>query len=132
MNIECTHHFVAVEFAFIDTLYQLPFAECFHLPRAQDYRGRVAVTATGIACQSWGAQYPHEHKFTPEAYAQRGIGQHNHCRNPDDDTRPWCYTTDRATRWAYCSVGSPSQQHCRNPGCLAREIVQELINAKQA
>lgn len=34
----------------------------------------------------------------------------NYCRNPDDDIRPWCYTTDPSIRWEYCNL-----QRCSEP-----------------
>lgn len=33
----------------------------------------------------------------------RGL-DNNYCRNPDNERRPWCYTTDPDTRWEYCNV----------------------------
>lgn len=37
------------------------------------------------------------------AYICRDLRQ-NYCRNPDADTRPWCYTTDPSVRWEYCNL----------------------------
>lgn len=37
------------------------------------------------------------------AYICRGLKQ-NYCRNPDADSRPWCYTTDPSVRWEYCNL----------------------------
>lgn len=28
----------------------------------------------------------------------------NYCRNPDGDSRPWCFTTDPNTLWEYCNL----------------------------
>ena len=41
-------------------------------------------------------------------YPIAGLGGHNACRNPDGDTRPWCFTLDREVRWDYCEVGQPT------------------------
>ena len=36
--------------------------ECI-LGNGENYRGRKAVTKSGIPCQSWAASIPHEHKY---------------------------------------------------------------------
>lgn len=40
---------------------------CFR-GRGEDYRGKVNETASGIPCQRWDAQQPHEHPFYPNTY----------------------------------------------------------------
>jgi hypothetical protein len=59
-------------------------------------------TKSGLKCQDWTSQEPHEHDRTPEEYPERGLGDHNRCRNPDDVEGIWCYTTDPETRWDWC------------------------------
>ncbi|KAJ1155251.1 hypothetical protein NDU88_007986 [Pleurodeles waltl] len=71
----------------------------------QSYVGSIAVTVSGKACQAWSAQSPHVHSRTPENYPCKSLDK-NYCRNPDGETRPWCYTTDPATRWEYCKIPS--------------------------
>ncbi|XP_072017679.1 uncharacterized protein [Amphiura filiformis] len=78
--------------------------ECYSDPLGRDYRGSVNQTIQGKECQSWTAQYPHEHTRTPANYPDTGLGEHNYCRNPDHSIGPWCYTTDPETRWAYCRI----------------------------
>jgi len=70
------------------------------------YRGDMAVTQTGLECMAWNSQHPHAHGLTPEkeTYANKGIGYHNFCRNPDDEPNgAWCYTMDQKVRWEYCA-----------------------------
>ncbi|XP_071478660.1 apolipoprotein(a)-like [Diadema antillarum] len=79
--------------------------ECYTLPRATDYRGLVNVTRSGRTCQRWTLQAPHQHSRTPDNYPNAGLGDHNYCRNPDNENTAWCYTTDRNRRWEYCDIG---------------------------
>lgn len=41
--------------------------ECYQ-GRGEGYRGTVDVTPTGLTCQRWDSQYPHNHTFIPQAY----------------------------------------------------------------
>ncbi|KAJ7342172.1 hypothetical protein JRQ81_009386 [Phrynocephalus forsythii] len=76
--------------------------------RGDDYRGKIAVTESGTTCQSWAAQTPHKHARTPENYPCKDL-EENYCRNPDGETKPWCYTTNPNKRWEYCDI--PSCDH---------------------
>ncbi|XP_078412860.1 plasminogen [Cetorhinus maximus] len=76
--------------------------ECY-TGKGQRYRGTVSTTISGTVCQRWDAQIPHLHTRTPDNYPCKGL-EDNHCRNPDNEKEPWCYTTDPDTRWEYCQV----------------------------
>ena len=69
------------------------------------YSGGAAKTASGLTCQAWSSQTPQAHDRTYANYPSRGLldGDGNHCRNPDGEPGPWCYTTDANTRWESCS-----------------------------
>ncbi|XP_026531031.1 plasminogen [Notechis scutatus] len=69
----------------------------------EDYRGNVGVTESGKTCQSWASQEPHAHGRTPENYPCKDL-KANYCRNPDGETKPWCYTADSSSRWEYCNI----------------------------
>ncbi|XP_073416289.1 plasminogen [Dendrobates tinctorius] len=69
------------------------------------YAGKIAVTVTGKICQSWSSQEPHTHGRTPDNYPCKNL-EKNYCRNPDGESMPWCYTTDKLTRWEYCDIPS--------------------------
>uniref|UniRef100_A0A8D3CXA6 Macrophage stimulating 1 n=1 Tax=Scophthalmus maximus TaxID=52904 RepID=A0A8D3CXA6_SCOMX len=73
---------------------------CFR-GRGEDYRGRVNETTSGIPCQRWDAQYPHEHPFYPNTYECKGL-EENYCRNPDGSEAPWCFTSVPEMRTALC------------------------------
>ncbi|PIO16636.1 hypothetical protein AB205_0035930, partial [Aquarana catesbeiana] len=77
--------------------------------KGESYRGSIAVTASGKICQAWSAQKPHNHSRTPENYPCKNL-ERNYCRNPDGESMPWCYTTDKETRWEYCEIPSCDSQ----------------------
>jgi len=66
------------------------------------YRGCQAETISGKTCQKWTIQAPQEHTRTAENYPNLGLGDHNYCRNPDNEETLWCYTTDPNVRWEAC------------------------------
>jgi len=70
----------------------------------EGYRGCQMQTRSGRTCQKWTDQSPHGHSRTPERYRNKGLGDHNYCRNPDGEPTIWCYTTDRRKRWEYCDA----------------------------
>ena len=75
--------------------------------KGDSYRGCQNVTKSGKTCQKWTSQSPHNHGNTPETKPNKGLGDHNYCRNPHT-RRPhpnlWCYTTDRRKRWDNCYI----------------------------
>uniref|UniRef100_A0A8C2EMB3 Macrophage stimulating 1 n=1 Tax=Cyprinus carpio TaxID=7962 RepID=A0A8C2EMB3_CYPCA len=73
---------------------------CFR-GRGEDYRGKVNETTSGIPCQRWDAQKPHEHPFFPKTYECKGL-EENYCRNPDGSEAPWCFTSLPEMRTALC------------------------------
>ncbi|XP_007457640.1 PREDICTED: plasminogen-like isoform X5 [Lipotes vexillifer] len=80
----------------------------------KNYRGTVAKTKSGVACQKWSDNSPHTPNFSPEKYPSAGL-EDNYCRNPDNDKKgPWCYTTDPSTRFDYCDIPQCEDEcmHC--------------------
>jgi hypothetical protein len=67
------------------------------------YQGNVSRTKSGKECQAWDVQFPHKHKYYPgNGY---DMGNHNHCRNPDNShDNVWCYTTDKETEFELCDA----------------------------
>ena len=81
---------------------------CFTDDRGQDYRGFRHTTRYGHLCQKWTEQSPHRHDKTPEKYPDKGLGDHNFCRNPDTKSDgPWCYTTVNSITQQYCAIFEP-------------------------
>uniref|UniRef100_A0A8B9IRQ4 Plasminogen n=1 Tax=Amazona collaria TaxID=241587 RepID=A0A8B9IRQ4_9PSIT len=88
-----------------------PGSQCLS-GKGEGYRGRIATTESGNACQHWNTQFPHKHGWIPDRYPCKGL-EKNYCRNPDGEKRPWCYTTTSSVRWEYCAI----------PHCDEREHV---------
>ncbi|XP_071405510.1 plasminogen-like isoform X2 [Pithys albifrons albifrons] len=91
-----------------------PGSQCLS-GKGEDYRGRIAITESGNACQRWNTQFPHKHGWIPDKYPCKGL-EENYCRNPDGEKRPWCYTINDTIRWEYCTI----------PPCDGRE--QEITD----
>ncbi|XP_078023202.1 apolipoprotein(a)-like isoform X7 [Epinephelus lanceolatus] len=100
----------------------IPHLTCF-TGRGQAYRGTTAVTESGKTCQSWSAQTPHQHDRTPDNNPGKGLVS-NYCRNPDNERRPWCYTTDSNSRWEYCSV--PRCEDAARPASKPPTLIPHL------
>ena len=63
----------------------------------------VSKTMDGVDCQKWTLTNSHFPTVTTANSSQREIGDHNYCRNPDDNPRgPWCITSDKDNGWDYC------------------------------
>ena len=76
-------------------------------PSGVDYTGTVARTVSNRTCQRWDSNTPHEISsiYLARLTAREGNPE-NYCRNTDADEEPavWCFTTDPAKRWEFCSV----------------------------
>ncbi|XP_030627339.1 plasminogen [Chanos chanos] len=76
--------------------------ECMHCS-GENYRGKISKTEGGHTCQRWDTQVPHNHGYIPSALPEKYL-EENYCRNPDGEPRPWCFTTNPAKRWDFCSI----------------------------
>nr|XP_003419102.1 phosphoinositide-3-kinase-interacting protein 1 isoform X1 [Loxodonta africana] len=69
------------------------------------YRADQPLPAPGLRCLNW-LDAQSGLALAPEA----GAGNHNYCRNPDQDPRgPWCYVSGKA--------GAPEKRPCENLRC---------------
>ncbi|KAL0979265.1 hypothetical protein UPYG_G00182950 [Umbra pygmaea] len=78
------------------------------------YRGTWSVSHTGTECINWNSTALRGKRFTakkPDA-SSLGLGNHNFCRNPDNDSKPWCYVYKRTQiAWEFCKLPScPADQ----------------------
>ncbi|XP_060107186.1 tissue-type plasminogen activator [Heteronotia binoei] len=75
--------------------------------RGTDYRGSHSRTESGATCLRWDSKILTNKFYTAwKTNAQQlGLGSHNYCRNPDNDTRPWCHILKSSkTHWEFCDV----------------------------
>ncbi|XP_055969067.1 coagulation factor XII [Sorex fumeus] len=86
--------------------------------RGLSYRGRERTTVSGARCESWTSEASYSNVSVEQA-RHWGLGDHAFCRNPDNDTRPWCFIWmgDRLT-WEYCRV-----PQCQPRGRLMPQIL---------
>ncbi|KAM6442238.1 urokinase-type plasminogen activator isoform 1-T1 [Liasis olivaceus] len=59
----------------------------------RDYRGTESVNENGENCLAWDShmlkRWPYNEHM--ENALELGLGRHNYCRNPDGQSKPWCY-----------------------------------------
>ncbi|XP_004633125.1 tissue-type plasminogen activator [Octodon degus] len=74
------------------------------------YRGTWSTAQSGAECVNWNSSV-----LTLKLYNARrpdaiwlGLGNHNYCRNPDEDSKPWCYVF---------KAGKYTPEFCSTPAC---------------
>ncbi|RDD37045.1 Neurotrypsin [Trichoplax sp. H2] len=88
----------------LDDLEIYPIETNCYTDKGQSYRGNVSITRSGILCQQWSSNTPHNHSFKPSTYYNDGLVS-NYCRNPSGlRNSPWCYTSNSSISWQYCNV----------------------------
>ncbi|XP_054437200.1 hyaluronan-binding protein 2 [Pteronotus mesoamericanus] len=83
------------------------------------YRGKVSKTVNQHSCLYWNSHLllqEHYNMFMEDAEAH-GIGEHNFCRNPDADKKPWCFikVNNAKVKWEYCDVSLCSALDITDP-----------------
>jgi len=69
------------------------------------YHGNADKTETGKPCMNWSVAVKESKGSSAGNFPDTTLEDaKNYCRNPDGDTKPWCYTTDATARWEYCDV----------------------------
>lgn len=93
----CTH------VPFVDIKKDHITTTCYN-DRGRFYQGSINVTRSGIPCQPWNQQVPHQHRLSVDVIPELKNSD-NHCRNPGGiSDKPWCYTSNPNIRWEYCAV----------------------------
>ncbi|NXY42061.1 HABP2 protein, partial [Ceuthmochares aereus] len=86
------------------------------------YRGKVNQAAGGKTCLHWNSHMLLDYPFNAfmEDADSYGIGEHNFCRNPDEDEKPWCYISrNHKVKWDFCDIspcsGTGKELEVSNP-----------------
>ncbi|XP_076993875.1 coagulation factor XII [Tamandua tetradactyla] len=97
-------------------------ATCYH-GRGLSYRGVAGTTLSGAPCQPWTSEATYRN-VSEEQALNWGLGDHAFCRNPDNDTGPWCFvlSSDRLSwehcRLAPCQAPTPAVPQLQSPARL--------------
>ncbi|XP_029365598.1 phosphoinositide-3-kinase-interacting protein 1 [Echeneis naucrates] len=70
-----------------------------------EYRGEQQSSTAGLTCLNWSnTSRDYDVQIHPDS--QKGVGDHNYCRNPDSSERPWCYIAgpDGAVQRQFCAI----------------------------
>ncbi|KAM3605848.1 uncharacterized protein V6R79_006013 [Siganus canaliculatus] len=80
------------------------------------YRGSVSKSAYGSRCLSWS-------RFATTWGTSKGLGNHNHCRNPDKSLMPWCpVQRGRKVVKEFCDIPRCSQPPVKRPPVVDTEL----------
>ncbi|XP_041856438.1 tissue-type plasminogen activator isoform X2 [Melanotaenia boesemani] len=86
--------------------------ECV-LGSGKSYRGTTSVTKSGSHCLPWDSPTV-KHKFNNAWRSdalELGLSNHNFCRNPDDESSPWCHTyKNMVLTWELCDIPKCSRR----------------------
>ncbi|XP_051274060.1 hyaluronan-binding protein 2-like [Dicentrarchus labrax] len=86
-------------------------SDCY-VGNGETYRGVASMSEDGQECLDWHSYFivsNGEDPFT--MYSDfNGLEYNNHCRNPDGDDKPWCFTKRQGKlQWDYCKVKKCSE-----------------------
>ncbi|XP_028841055.1 hepatocyte growth factor activator isoform X2 [Denticeps clupeoides] len=81
-------------------------AQCYEGNGTQ-YRGTANTTISGARCMPWNSDllFNKLNMAAMQGADLKGLGEHAYCRNPDGDSRPWCYVmNNRVATWEHCDI----------------------------
>ncbi|XP_048362846.1 hyaluronan-binding protein 2 [Sphaerodactylus townsendi] len=112
----CVKHRIRSKFTcncpepFRGTYCEIGPEDCF-TENGHTYRGNVSQTVLKKACLHWTSHLLLESSYNAfmEHADYHDLGDHNLCRNPDGDEKPWCFVNvDNKVKWDFCDVSSCS------------------------
>ncbi|XP_042315038.1 hyaluronan-binding protein 2 isoform X4 [Sceloporus undulatus] len=71
------------------------------------YRGNVSQTVLQKTCLHWNSHLLLDSNYNAfmEDADYHDLGDHNFCRNPDGDEKPWCFVTvNNKLKWDFCDI----------------------------
>ncbi|KAJ8264742.1 hypothetical protein GJAV_G00153460 [Gymnothorax javanicus] len=85
-------------------LCQMAPEDCY-VGDGSTYEGFVSETERGEDCLFWNSRSVLEGGLEAASPEDSRLGEHNYCRNPDGDIKPWCFVRRRGElNWGYCPV----------------------------
>uniref|UniRef100_K1QAV7 Plasminogen n=1 Tax=Magallana gigas TaxID=29159 RepID=K1QAV7_MAGGI len=100
-------------------LCDIPICECRDTQNGEAYIGNTSHTLDGSQCVRWDSVNESDSDYLNVKYLKGSKSAHgNFCRNPNNDTAPWCYTATVGGTWNYCNIPfcKRSSSEClRNP-----------------
>ncbi|XP_072487283.1 coagulation factor XII isoform X1 [Notamacropus eugenii] len=99
--------------------------------RGLTYRGTAHTTLSGKQCQPWSSEATFQN-LSREYMLSKGLGHHAYCRNPDNDTSPWCFVlSGPRMSWEYCSLAI-CQQPTQSPAIAAQHSKTPAVSPSTA
>ena len=85
------------------------FKDCWDGCYSELYSGNISVTFSGLACQPWTANTPHEHVYSHRLWGEIvewiPAENSNYCRDPlGHGGHPYCYTVEPLVKQQQCNV----------------------------
>ncbi|XP_020635563.3 factor VII-activating protease isoform X1 [Pogona vitticeps] len=90
--------------------------DCFE-GNGHTYRGNVSGTVLQKTCLQWNSHHLLDNSYNAfmEDANFYDLGDHNYCRNPDGDEKPWCFVkVNNKLKWDFCDV-SPCPASAQSP-----------------
>ncbi|XP_078079401.1 factor VII-activating protease-like isoform X2 [Mustelus asterias] len=93
----------------------------------ENYRGNISVTEQGRMCLHWSSHLLLRKNINifGEKAEENGLGDHRFCRNPDDDSKPWCFFKERdgKLKWDFCAIFQCQRETTVEPDIVTQPVL---------